>query len=210
MTSLYRVRTVMTGWTGSPGLSSFYFRPVLPDVLDTAEALAAVGRVRSSFAAGSAVWPSTWHAQVQGQVDVITVETGQIANSFSVAQPAVVDGTTGINFGATPVGLLLRLNTSTIVDGQRLQGRFFAVPVGTPSEPDGSPQALTITALQSMGTALLVPNSPETALAVWSRPRAAREATARLKALPARAGSSGLVTGTTVQDKFVVLRSRRD
>lgn len=209
MTSLYRVRAVSTGWTGAPGLNTFYFGE--PDVsfdLDADSAANCVERVRTAFVDGANIYSTAWSVQVQPEVDVIEDTTGALVESFITATPAPVVGGNATGFGPLPAMMLLRLRTETIHDGSRIVGRAFLGPLGKGNDTNGSPDAGAVPLCVAMGEALLdagIAGNP--ILKVWRRPREART---EPTPLAARAGTSAFVTQIVVPDKFAVLRSRRD
>lgn len=211
MTLLYRVRTASSGWTGAPGLNTFYFSgnvDAVPPGTTSDLAKLAHDRVCAGFAAFLSQLPTVWTALVSPNVDVINDVNGDLVNSYSVVPTATLQGTAPVGFLPISSMVLLRLNTSTFSDGSRLQGRAFIGPVAASVEGDGTPTASMITSALAMGTALQdVGISGLPVIGVWRRPRAANP----LKPLlPARVGSFAPITSITVPDKFAVLRSRRD
>lgn len=206
MGNIYRVRTVLSGWQGAPGLQTFYFEPVTAGTIDTVEAAGCVARVRDGLEPTKGMYPTSWSAQVSGDVDIIDAVTGVLITTFSSAPLAVISGTGAAapGYGPTPSGILLTLNTSTVSSGSRIRGRSFFVPVGNAVDANGSPNAEYLATVLAAGQRLMSTVGPGGHLTVWRRPRKASTL------LPARPGTSALVTGVTVRDKYTVLRSRRD
>lgn len=208
MTNIMRVRAVSSGWAGGPGLNTFYF--ISGDAggapADT-DAQLAHDRVHNAFDAGDLLYPNTWTMTVNPNVDVLTTETGDLVNSFSVTPSAVIPGANSIQFGPIAAMNLLRLNTSTYSDGSRLQGRAFLGPSIKDYDANGTPVAGVLALVQTIGDELLDPGvGGVPKLVVWRRPRAA---SAGPPVVTARAGSYGIVTSTAAPDFYAVLRSRR-
>lgn len=209
MSQLFRVRAASQGWTGGPGLNTFYFEKAPLDDEDQATLCSA--RVRTAMFDGRSLFPTSWTCQVNGQVDVIEDTDGELVDGFALAQPELVTGTSVSGYGPTPLMFLLQLRTSDFSDGTNVRGRAFIGPCIVQSDADGTPSSGGIGAVQDIGDALLdVGNPGNPRLRVWRRPRAARAAGGGLPALEQRDGSSHEVTSTTVPNKWSVLRSRRD
>lgn len=197
-------------------MNTFYFgEPVVGvNTYNQGRAQLCVDRVRAAFQASVAVFPTQWHCQVQGQVDVIEDSDGEINDVLAPDEPAIVNGTGPAGFGPLPSMLLAQYRTNTVSSGKRLQGRAFLGPNNAGNNIDGSPDEGARAIVVAFGAALLdvgVLQGPR--LAVWRRPRDARAAQVGppvVTALPARDGTSGQVTAITCPDKFSVLRSRRD
>jgi hypothetical protein len=199
--SLYRVRTVIQGVQGLPGLNTHYF--IATGAGTTAEATTCAGRVRAAWAAVAPSMPNGVTIQVQGQVDLIDTPTGNLAGSFSIAPPALVGGSGGVNLGAPQVAGGIVWDTTVIVANRRLRGRTFVSPLFGGAVGAGAPVAPLPANLAAYSTALLTASPPATApAAVWSRPIAAG------KPGGPRAGSSFPILVGTAASKWYTLRSR--
>lgn len=203
---MLRVRTVLSGWSGGPGLYTWYF-----DVSEDAPtALEVVERVHGAMTLAAVIWPSSITAQVQAQVDSLNPINGQLLDSFSVAEQDPIPGEQAGGDIAPPVcAILLKLQTSTFSDGSRIQGRSFFSPVaGLFAETDGTPHSTALDAVRDAGEALIDVGLDPRPMVVWRRPRLADAE--HDPPITARAGSIALITSVSVADKFAVLRSRRD
>jgi hypothetical protein len=195
--SMYRVRSVISGAVGLPGLATHYYRSTtVGGVLADAQAVA--NRVRAGWSAGTGIFQNVITVQVQPQVDVLDDTTGKITGGQTVTAPAVVTGTGVGGFGPTPAAGLIRWETNTIVRGRRLRGRTFLSPLGANmfSGSVMAPGFLTAAAAIAVGMEGTLPANPP--MVVWSRPTAAA------------VGTSADVTGHTIPTLIAVLRSRRD
>jgi hypothetical protein len=122
--------------------------------------------------------------------------TGVLDSVWSSTTPAPVVGAAG-GVVAGGVGACITWKTGGIIDGRRLRGRTFIVPLSsTAYEANGTLTTAALTALNAFGTAMLA-SGP---LAVWHRPTS--EAAAD--------GNSYGVVSFSVRDKVAFLSSRRD
>ena len=202
-----RVRAISSGYTGGPGVSTFFFSVAVGDFDNVAAALA-VDRVKAAYLAGKAMWPQTWTVSCDGIVDVIEPDSGDLVGT-TTGTGWTMGGTGGeVSSGPAPVGLITRWTTSGYVNSRRVRGRTFHVPVIRQMfEDNGTVSTGGLTAANAFGGAMNSPGATDCIFGVWSRPVTADEAT---PGSPARAGSFWGCTGYGVPDKAVVLRSRRD
>jgi len=195
--SIMRIRTVISGTQGLPGLATWYFNgtSATPNGADAADACA---RVRAFFDGIKGLLPTANTFQVSGAVDLLDPATGALSGSLSVTAPAVVTGTGG---GQLPPAnaILLTGQTGVIIAGRRLRGRSFISPVASGAMNAGlvSSGAISTTTtsanLSLTGVTASVP-------VVWHRPQAPGPS----------GGSVSPVTTYSVGSTFAVLRSRRD
>ena len=208
MAIIHRVRAVSTGWTGGPGLNTFYFREGAGTVADAAVAQLGADRVRAAFVEMQGIYPNGHSIVVDPVVDALEDTTGTLVNSFGVTPPAAVPGIGGPGYGPLPSMLLASLITSGVVAGSRVAGRAYLGPILNSVEGNGTPTAGQLAAVTAFGVAMRNAGPTGPALVVWSRPFPGQ--VAPLTPKPARLGSSHAVTAITARDFFAVLRSRRD
>ena len=188
MATISRIRAAWQNWPGAPGVSTFYA------VMGPAQS--EVDGVRAFFNALAALLPSGLTITVPPSGDNIDDATGQIVGAWSVTTPpAVVTGTGAGNYAGN-AGACVHWTTGSVLLGRRVKGTTFLVPlVSTAFATDGSIGAATLTTLQTAAAGLV------TAWAgngkVWSRKTQFRQ------------GSSYTVTGSSVPDLAISLRSRR-
>jgi hypothetical protein len=179
-------------WSGPPvvggGVSVLYFAGDVgpPDV----------AAVKAAYTAQQSFWSSSVTITVPGSGDVIEDTTGTLVDVWTAAGGGSITGT---NVGSTAagVGACVGWITGGIVNGRRLRGRTFLVPLTTNSyDNDGT---LNGSALVAAGTWAndLMAASP---LAVWHRPTAPGAAD----------GNSYGVIANRLRDKVAILTSRRD
>jgi hypothetical protein len=186
MAIIERIRCQWSGFTGSPGLTTFY----------CTDALTLLPAVRTFFNALVTGIPTTAQISFEPFGPRIDDTTGNLTGSWSTGTtPAVVVGT-GPGAYAAPAGCLINWLTSSIVNNRFLRGKTFLVP-STFVSTDGTVTPAGVTAMQAAATTLIANAG---VLRVWHRPTVAAPSS----------GSSAPVVGANVPDKIVVLRSRRD
>lgn len=198
MATIARVRAVISGASGLPGLFTAYFKGTTA-VPSSAEANDMGARVRaywqqlhSDLAAGTTV-------QVDGTVDTLDDVSGTLTGRAGMTSvPAVVTSSgTGELPPATAAGL--RYITTTIFGTRILQGRSFVSPLALASSTSGQPSSGLVADLNAAGP-LLATGATAVTHAVWHRPSASHTG-----------GGSATVTGYSADSgKLWVLRSRRD
>lgn len=183
---MHRVRTVFSGATGSPWLSTFYFDE--SGGLTAANAVADTGTFWSAldnFMKTSITWATD--ATVD-QIDLAGNLTGSTGTT-----PQTGSGSSAADLLPLAVQGLIRWETGLILAGRRWRGHTF-IPGLSEDSCDTSGQ-LASSVRTSIATAcsnlIAAPNS---ALLAWSK---------------VHASSTTLVSGAG-QAKFAILRSRRD
>lgn len=186
MAVIERIRCQWSGFTGSPGLTTFY----------TDDAINFLPLVRTFFDAIKTLLPSAVTVSFEAFGARINDNDGSLNGSWSAGStPAPVTGTIAGSYAA-PAGVLVNWNTNTVVNGRFLRGKTFLVPSAALSS-NGTVNDANIVTLTAAAVALLA-GTPD--MLVWHRP----------KTDPFVAGSSAAVLNPSVPDKIVVLRSRRD
>jgi hypothetical protein len=199
MTLMYRVRVATSGWTGGPGLSTFYFQGSTdPTAADDSGAQACVDRVQVGIAGVLGLFPTVHTWAIEAVVDVLTASTGALTASYAVDPGTDQNGVNALGYGPTAAMICSSLITSSIVAGKRLRGRTFWGPPCTGGDGNGTPSATAVAACQAATEALMTHGAGEPDLVVWHRP------------VSGAGGSTGVVESVFTRDKFAVLRSRRD
>jgi hypothetical protein len=148
----------------------------------------------------------------QGEVDEIDQANGEVQHRYAGVSRANV-GANVNSVGPLAVGVLVRFHTETFVQGRRLIGKSYFVPIDAEFTNTGAPAASVITRFQAIGDAAFSSGLTGIFPYVWSRPRPATAIGPGRPAGPARAarvGSAAQATSCSVSPKFAVLRSRRD
>lgn len=184
---LIRYRVGMGNWPGAPGVMTFYFGTSVADFTP----------VRTFILAIKDLFPNGLTFSFPTSVDIINEATGQLTNSTAVAgQTASASISTAAPYAGSAGGLI-HWNTSGFVNGRRVAGRTYCVPMlANGFANDGSLAGTTITTMQNAATALIAAFGD--GLKVWSRPKEG-----------VRPGAFFTALSATVPDLAVVMRSRR-
>lgn len=180
---------VVVGWQGAitgPGVSVFHVQGTVTDVSGFATFFTSI--------ADRFPVPLTWNIPSSG--DLLESTTGVLTGSWTATGGTTVNATAGELFAA-PAGALITWRTPTVVNGRRLQGRTFMVPLGAQNNYDagGALATACVTDLQNAADALILALP---GLSVWHRPQAVGD------------GAIAGVATALVRDRVSVLRSRRD
>lgn len=195
-TEMLRVRTVLSGWPGGPGLNTFYFTTTAPST-PAAGAPDVVARVRAFWSSIGGLFPASFSAQVQGQVDDLDPSNGQLLGTYNGGAPAQVLGSTGTSYNAYATSLLLRINSAYVTAGRRVAGRAFIGPVAAALDAGGIPTTLSLNTLVAGATGMLTGTTTAGAV-IWHRPTLTTP------------GAAFGVSNYSGAPYFAVLRSRRD
>ena len=198
MTTLFRLRTLLTGFPGAPGVATMYF-------LDVSTAVESVSRLWQSWAVAM---PNDVTITPERTGDTIEDTTGALVGQWVGGVVTPSQGSGGASYAA-PVGAVAEWATATILDRKRLRGRTFIVPLSSANYlANGSVGPSTATGLQTSGTQFILEQS--TSAVVWHRPFKGSLAIGTKPARPAHLGGHGLITACRVPTLAAVLRSRRD
>lgn len=197
MILLLRVRAEFSGWSGGPGISTFYF---LTPTEDATAAARVAERVRAVYGTHwKTIFPNSVSFGIQTDVDSINPQTGQITNTLTITAPTGWVGTGGAAYAPIAAAVLMRLSTNTFLNGRRVRGRVFFSPVTSVlMDADGSPSSGALTAVTGGGAAMLSGMAANDYWVVWHRPKTGSD------------GSTAVVAAVTCPDKYSILRSRRD
>ncbi len=207
MTTLYRIRTLWTGFAGAPGYTNMYFGttdPLQAGAQEAGQACATFWNAIKGFMPDDV--SLTLDTAVALIEDVTGQQTGELALTGLTASN--VGTSTGGFFG--PTGACVSWGTGTFLYGRRVKGRTYLVPLAaSASNTTGGLDTTARTTIQTAASTLV---SGPGQLVVYTRPREAKSAeeSPTGKAITARPGSSSLVTSAVVRDRAAVLRSRRD
>ena len=110
--------------------------------------------VRAFWDTVKGAMPTDVSIKVENTGDLIEDTTGELTGAWSQAPVAAVLGSSLGKYGA-PCGGIVRWETSTILDGHRLRGRTFIVPMSSDFyATDGSLDVAGIAAFQTAGSDL--------------------------------------------------------
>jgi hypothetical protein len=201
---LQRYRVSWTNWPGAPGVTTLYLSTSVADY----------SHIRTFFNTIKDLFPTNLTFTFPSVVDIINETNGQLTGSIATTPGAVVTSTASSQGYAGSAGGMIRWNTAAIVDGTRVTGRTYLVPLHQNSYfTDGSLVSATITSIQTAATTLLAAYAD--GVKVFSRPYPGRAAVGTpgepgyKPARAARVGSYATALSALVPDLAVVMRSRR-
>ena len=184
------------GFSGAPGFTNLYFLNPEPPTLAIRNTTA--GRVRTFLETCKTKLPSTVTISYPTEMEQLEIDTGALVGTLPIDTLTNTVGTLVGNF-SSPTGACINWQTGLIVNGRRLRGRTFLVPLGGAAyQNDGTLNDGDRTAMATAATTLCS-YQDNLVLAIWHR--------------PSPGGSDGVaaqVSSASVTDKAAVLRSRRD
>lgn len=198
MAVILRTAGTMTG-TGisSPHFTQLWWTPQTAGG-STADATDCLARFRAFWQAMIAEITAGTVITLDRTCIAIEATTGVLTGSFTGTDPGAVTGTGAGDPMPRQTQGLLRLQTSTIISGRRLQGRLFIpAPVESGGDNGTGPDSGYTTALAAAGGGMLSGGATTSAPVVWHRPQGGA------------GGSHGVITGVTASSFWAVLRSRR-
>lgn len=192
---LARVNVTWSNFPGAPGLSTLF--------LENPPTQAQIDSVRTFFNAFNALVPSGLTTQVPSTGDVINEVDGKIVDSWTVGTTPLPSAGIGTGSYAGNAGAVVNWLATGIVNGRRVRGRTFLVPlVQTAYDTQGSLASASITLISNAAQAYIA--GADFAGRVWARPYVDPKGVN-----PSRPGSSHQITKSRVPDLAVSLRSRR-
>lgn len=192
--AITRITAQWSGFRGAPGYSNFFFggEPSAP-----ADAESAAQAVSDMFALFDTWLPTPVSVSILPTADVLDESTGNITSQVDITPPDVIEGGSTGTYSAAS-GAVINWNTSAYVNGRRVRGRTFLVPLTTSAyDSSGDLTSAVLTGIRN-GAGYLTSGASLMPFVVWSRPRAGA------------GGTAHPVVSATVPDKGAVLRSRRD
>jgi len=195
MVALNRVRVGWTNWPGAPGLSTFYLESGTTNV----------AALKTFFTSIKELFPNSLTTDVPNSGDVIDTGTGHITGGWTGSGGGTSSSAATANAYAGACGALIRWNTNGILNGRRLVGRTYLVPLNNLQfANDGSLSGTCITALQNAATALITAYAG--ALHIYGPPR---DTGTNGPSDPGKAAINSPVIAAVVPDLAAVMRSRR-
>lgn len=169
MANVSVMTAVQTGYTGAPGYTKIH----LGEINTSVDANSAGAAFRAFLDALKAFWVVGWNYTITPTVQQYDVSTGKLVSEVGMTTPpTAVNGTVTAGTGAAAyaggTGLVLNWVTGVIVNGRKVRGRTFIVPVvqGLFST-DGTISSATITTCQAAGATFI--GALSTHMQVWSR-----------------------------------------
>jgi hypothetical protein len=194
---IFRYTPTWNGFVGAPGYTNFHF--LAPEVPSQADLDAIGSRTRTFFLSATPDLPNVVGIGFPGTVDQLNVVTGALEAQHTIAVPAAVVGAGAGKF-ANAVGSCVTWTTSLVINGHRLRGRTFLVPMSSGGyDTDGTIDATFRSRVLAAAEIFRQAAGP-VPLAVWHKPSPASPVV----------GVAAMVSGARMTDRTAVLRSRRD
>lgn len=194
MALMWRVTVQWTGGKIGTGYTNLFFT----EGVSTAQLANDAVRAFFTTALGTSgqQLPSGITLQFPTSIDTLDPISGLLITSTAVTTPGNVTGSDPGVYAA-PAGACVTWRTVGVVDGKRVRGRTFLVPLGSSAlQADGTPSALFMSDLNTAAAGLIAA-APE--LVVWHRPTS----------LEAGGGATFPVVSYMANDKVAMLTSRR-
>lgn len=194
MVNMLRTRAVWQGFTGAPGYTNWFWDYSSGTQVGASGALASL---QDFFVAIKALLPADVTISYEQDCAIVDSTTGQQIGQVS-ADPQPATTGSGVGVYASPSGAMVRWTNDTYRKGRQVRGRTFIVPC-IYSIYDGT-GSLTPAAITTISTAA------NGSISTGGLPRG-------IFSRPPTGGGTGAftpITGFTVPDLAVVLRSRRD
>ncbi|AXH79509.1 MAG: hypothetical protein [Circular genetic element sp.] len=195
MPILNRVRATWTNFPGAPGLSPFYL----------AAGSTNVAPIVTFFTAIKDLFPNGLSITVPSTGDAIDTADNKIVGGWTGSGGGTATSTTTTAPYSGTSGALVHWSTNAVLNGRRLAGRTYLVPLGqTQYANDGSLATTAVTSITNAANALIAALTPS--LIVYGPPR---DAGTLGPTDPGKASISSPAIAATVPDLAVVMRSRR-
>lgn len=193
MAQIWRVTATWSGGKIGTGFTNFFFSTGASTAQLAADAMrtffSAVYSAGGRLPAGVTIsWPAV--------VDTLEATNGQLTSTTPITPPVALNGSDTGPYAAV-AGACATWRTGDFVNGHRVRGRTFLVPMGSLGmQNDGTIDNGVVTSIGTAGAALIAA-APE--FVIWRRPSSAAAAD----------GSTHLAAAITVSDQAAFLSSRR-
>lgn len=182
---MYRVRTVFTGVTGSPWVSTAFFGEGSGTGQQAATAVGAFWSSVDSLMEVSVSWSTL------ADVEIVDASTGQVTGVVNTT-PVTGGGVAATTGLPVATQALVRWRTGVYVGGREIRGRWFIPGLATTANTDGAPSSTVLSTVNTAAATLLADANAD--LEVWSR----------------KNGTAPVAVSGSCWNQFAVLRSRRD
>jgi hypothetical protein len=200
MGNILKVVTKWTGLQGGNGFTNLYFEPVPEaDAITQAHVDAAVARVENFFTAFRPYRPPAVFTQVDPAVQELDENSGQIRAFWGAVTAAPAAGTSVSGSHSAVAGACINWSTANALNGRRVRGRTFMVPLGASGlDVNGTIDNTALGVMRTAATTLQA-DGANIRLVVWHRP-----------SILGIDGGAYDVISASINDKTAILTSRRD
>lgn len=194
MALLWRVSAKWSGGQIGSGFTNMFFTEGVSTAQTAADSVRTFFRAVYGFT--GAFLPTGITVAFPTLVDVLEPGTGALVTSIPVTNGGNLTGADSTKYAA-PAGICVTWRTAGIVNGHRVRGRTFFVPIGGSAlDTNGTPLDSFVSTAQTSAASLIADPAE---LTVWHRPLS----------LAAGGGSAHPVLASAVSDKVAMLTSRR-
>lgn len=189
--NLAQMQWVTSGYSGSPGYTSFYCSSIDPTALQPV-----LAAQRAFFSALATYIPAGVVYSPPSNYRIVDGATGDLADIVPVSTPVTAVTGSGSGNWAAPAGFSVNWLTATPATSRLVVGRTYIVPAANAAyQTDGTLVATALSAIQSAASTLVSASSP--IFVVWRRP------------VSHAGGAVATILGARVNDRVSVLKSRR-
>lgn len=185
---MLRVRTVITGITGTPWYYNHFYGGTT-----SGEASVALAATKAWVNSVSGQQSTGLSSQVQGDVVQINPTTGDITDVYALAQATYTSSNAGARLPVVDQALV-QLRSGYYLNGREVRGRWFIPGLNVGINSAGAVSSTFITALQGYNSTLMTSAAGAGDLVIYSR----------------KNGVSVDVNSMPIWGSFAVMRSRRD
>jgi hypothetical protein len=200
MGNILRVVVNWTGLQGGNGFTNFHFEPVPEDsAITQAHVDQCVGKTETFLTAWKPYRPPATFTQVNAQISEIDENSGEIRAFWSAVTAAPAAGTSVGGSHSAVAGACINWSTANALNGRRVRGRTFMVPLGASGlDVNGTIDNTALTAMRAAANTLQT-DGALVRLVVWHRP----------SVLGIDGGAYDVIS-SSISDKTAILTSRRD
>lgn len=193
---LIRYQCVWTGFSGAPGYSTFHANETVITAQAFAEACRAYLQGAATTSVSGDALPATVKITPNSYVELIDELTGNLQGLSALGTiPLVIQGVNTAGYSSS-TGQVTQWITSSFLNGRRVRGRTFIVPLSSATfDTDGTLATAYLTKARTAATTFVANGSP----VVWHKPEPL-----------VSNGSMWPVVASQVNDKTAMLTSRRD
>ena len=197
MANVLKYQIQWSGWPGAPGITTIFFSPATSDFTP----------VRTFFEAIKSHLVNGTQYAYPSVCDVLDIDTGKVVGVQSVTTLTPTTSTATTQQYAGAAGSMIKWVTNGFVNGSRVAGRTFLVPLpSTEFNTSGQLATATQTLFQTSAQALITSMQPN--FVVYARPFPGRNVPGKPQ-IPARVGTIWPVQQAVVPNLAYVQRSRR-
>lgn len=211
MSEVLRVKLRWNGFPGAPGFTVLHMKDFATNDEQAQYAQGAATKVRNFAEAVKGLIPYGATLQVDPDVEVVEIETGNLIDVVSITPGAVTASLAASNMNmAGAVGAVITWRTQLVRNNRRIRGRTFLVPlVSATFDNAGNIAANNMTQL-NVAANILRDSAGSPDMGVYARPTPIRDANGDPTGNYNEDGAWAFATGHSIPSVGAVLRSRRD